>query len=221
MHLFVLGVLAGTHYNRAWNIHSTVAEALERLLISRFIWDRNITFSDDINDYFADGCYDSFDDAIVDMLGPLAYQYESYKEKARSGELGKTPQYWLIYLDLMYLQTMVHSAVQENDIDKLGFAWYSFLPYYFVLDKQNYARYGSYYVTMLRNMDATYPGLKSLIDKKGISVQGQDRYPLRTSVDQRGEQTINKDAKTAGMLIISCLFFEFQSIIRRWTIITF
>ena len=51
---------------------------------------------------------------------------------------------------------------------------------------------------MLLNMEATYPGLKTMLGVKGISVQGQDRYPLRTSVDQRGEQTINKDANTAG-----------------------
>ena len=32
----------------------------------------------------------------------------------------------------------------------------------------------------------------------GISVKGQDRYPLRTAVDQRGEQTLKRDAKTSG-----------------------
>ena len=54
---------------------------------------------------------------------------------------------------------------------------------------------------MLLNMEATYLGLKALHAEKGISVQGQDPYLLRTSVDQLGEQTINKDAKTAGLFI--------------------
>ena len=31
-----------------------------------------------------------------------------------------------------------------------------------------------------------------------LSVQGQGRYALRTAVDQRGEQTINRDAKVEG-----------------------
>ena len=84
-------------------------------------------------------------------LTPLATQYESNKEKARSDQLGKIAQYWLIYLDLMYLQTMAQSAVQGNHIEKLAFVWYSFLPFYFMLDKQNYARYDSFYVTMLLN----------------------------------------------------------------------
>ena len=92
-----------------------------------------------------EGNCDAFDDNIVDMLTPLTTQYESRKEKARIGELGKIPQYWLIYLDLIYLQTMAHSAVQDHDIEKLAFAWYSFFPFYFVLNKQNYAQYGSFY----------------------------------------------------------------------------
>lgn len=36
---------------------------------------------------------------------------------------------------------------------------------------------------------------------KGISVQAQTSHPVRTSVDQRGEQTINKDAKTSGVYV--------------------
>ena len=31
-----------------------------------------------------------------------------------------------------------------------------------------------------------------------LSAQEQDKYPLRISIDQRGEQTINRDAKTSG-----------------------
>lgn len=49
--------------------------------------------------YFEEGNCDAFDDNIVDMLSYLATQYESYKQKAQSGKPGKTPQYWLTYLD--------------------------------------------------------------------------------------------------------------------------
>ena len=46
----------------------------------------------------------------------------------------------------------------------------------FVVDKQNYARYDSFYVTLLLNMETTYSGLKTLLTVKKISFQGQDRY---------------------------------------------
>ena len=37
-----------------------------------------------------------------------------------------------------------------------------------------------------------------MLKKAGLSVRGQDKYPLRIAIDQRGEQTINRDAKTSG-----------------------
>ena len=47
-------------------------------------------------------------------------------------------------------------------------------------------------------MGVLYPGLKDLLSEKGMSVQAQERFPLRVPVDQTGEQTSNRDAKTTG-----------------------
>ena len=57
--------------------------------MSRFIWERNITFSDEIKEYFAEGNCNAFDDSILDIPSPLARKYESQKEKVQIGELGK------------------------------------------------------------------------------------------------------------------------------------
>ena len=51
---------------------------------------------------------------------------------------------------------------------------------------------------MLKHIDDNYEGWKDLLSVNGLSVQAQKSHPLRTSIDQRGEQTINRDAKTAG-----------------------
>ena len=50
----------------------------------------------------------------------------------------------------------------------------------------------------LKNLDITHPGCKELVKRNSISVQGQDKYPLRTAIDHRGEQTLNKDVKSTG-----------------------
>ena len=50
----------------------------------------------------------------------------------------------------------------------------------------------------MENIDSLYPGMKDLLVDHGLSVQGQEQYDLKTAADQRGEQTINKDAKTTG-----------------------
>ena len=72
------------------------------------------------------------------------------------------------------------------------------LSFYFVFNKTNYARYGSYYLETLKTIENSYPGMKEFMKRTGSSVHGQDEYPLRTSIDQRGEQTINRDAKATG-----------------------
>ena len=49
-------------------------------------------------------------------------------------------------------------------------------------------------------MENQYPGLKPLLSSRDLSMQGQSLLRLRTAVHQRREQTINKEAKTAGTL---------------------
>lgn len=66
--------------------------------------------------------------------------YEEFREFARQGALGKTAQFWLLYMDLMKYKIMAHSAIQENDIETLLYSWKAFIPMYFILNKRNYAR---------------------------------------------------------------------------------
>ena len=88
--------------------------------------------------------------------------------------------------------------MQESNYELRLKCWKEILPYFFCLNRTNYSRYGTYYVSQLLKIDKLFPGCKELSKYYGTSVQGQDRYPLRTAVDQRGEQTLNRDAKTSG-----------------------
>ena len=74
------------------------------------------------------------------------------------------------------------------------------LPLYFAASQINYARYGLHYVEMLKNLDQSHPGLGTLLLKKRLTAQAQEKYPCRTAINQRGEQSINRDAKTTGKL---------------------
>ncbi|CAB3980566.1 Hypothetical predicted protein [Paramuricea clavata] len=140
-----------------------------------------------IPDYFYDACIDPIASCavITENASSLYSEYQAFKKEARNGALGKTAQFWI---------RTAHLAVQENDFDQRVLVWKFFLPMYFALNKQNYARYASYYVGVLQNIDIPHPGLREMLDKSGLSVQAQDRHPLITATDQRGEQTINRDA---------------------------
>ena len=102
----------------------------------------------------------------------------------------------------MKLQHQIHTSVQTNDFEMRLDTWERMLPYYFAFNKTNYARYGCYYVQSLKQIDECYEGLKPLLPANGLSVQGQETHPLRGSIDQRGEQTINRDVKTAGLPMV-------------------
>ena len=81
----------------------------------------------------------------------------------------------MIYLDLMENRHHFHTAVQEGNFDGRMCAWEFFLPFYFSINKHNYARYGSCmnirWETEIHNTVIIF------------SVQSQPRYNLRTGVD--------------------------------------
>ena len=51
----------------------------------------------------------------------------------------------------------------------------------------------------MEHLKTTMPDEYNELVKNGLSIQAQNHYPLTTACDQRGEQTINRDAKTTGM----------------------
>ena len=202
--------MQGSQYNRAWLIHSIVSEGMERLLLKRFLFETRPEIPTILTDAVAG---DTFTTEVIQSCSNLNNKYEHFKSEVRNGSHGKTPQFWIMYLDLMRIQHMAHTAVQENNFDLRAEAWKKLLPLYFAFNMFNYARYGSFYVETLNCINDLYPGMRPLLTKTGLSIQGQDRYPLRTAIDQRGEQTINRDAKTSGGIKS---FSTNQSSVLKW-----
>ena len=203
------GVLSGSHYNRSWIIHDAVSEALERLLLLRFFGETRYQIPEKLVQACADP--DLYQQSNEVQYPEFFHAYQTFRQSVREGKIGKPPQFWLIYLDMMRNQHMIHLAVQRNDFDLRLLAWRRWIPFYFALNLFNYARYGSYYAEVLANLDRLYPGLKSLLKNNGMSVQAQEKYPCRTAIDQRGEQTINRDAKTSGFFFFFCFFLLHSS----------
>jgi hypothetical protein len=66
--------------------------------------------------------------------------YEKYRKEVEGGAIGKTAQYWMIYLNLMRMQSLGLFAVHQNDLELLICAWKTFIPFFFAMNKVNYAR---------------------------------------------------------------------------------
>lgn len=148
----------------------------------------------------------TFDGDVSQATATLFKAYEQYRREVGQGVIGKTAQFWVSYLDLMRIQHQIHTSVQTNDFDMRLDSWEKILPMYFAFNKTNYARYGTWYVQTLKEIDDRYPGLKPLLQSFCLSAQAQTSYPIRTSIDQRGEQSINRDAKTPGIYVFRCYY---------------
>ena len=189
--------MSRSHYTRAWTVHATFLEALERLLFERFLEECNLVIP---GSYVAAAKEQDVNfPEVISSEADFFTKYQEFWQLVRDGEFGLTAQFWLsLYLDLMEKQHLIHIAVHENNFDLRALCWNSFLSLYFSLQKVNYARYCSFYVEVLLKMEKLYPGCKGLLREKEMYVQAQEHLPLRVAIDQRGEQTLNRDAKSTG-----------------------
>ena len=74
---------------------------------------------------------------------------------------------------------MEHAAVQQNDLESRIYIWKSMLPFYFYFTKTNYKPSGMFYVPQLNHLETLYPGLKPLLEEKGVSVPVHSFHHVR------------------------------------------
>ena len=78
-------------------MHNTFSEALERLLLQRFLYDEGF------DDLPTIGSEDEID---VGEIINFIQRYKRFQTKVRCGMKGKTAQFWMLYLDLFRAQVM-------------------------------------------------------------------------------------------------------------------
>ena len=54
------------------------------------------------------------DESLLAEVEMLFCSYESYHEQARNGSLGKTAQFWILYLDMMKMQQHDENAASHT-----------------------------------------------------------------------------------------------------------
>lgn len=130
------------------------------------------------------------------LFSSAEQQYQKKMLQVLQGDYGKTPQFWAMYMEAVDRQYMLHFAINMSDYDLRLKCWTGFMPFCFAMNKQNYARYGSFYCRQLMTLDDTHPGARAEL-LKGLSVC-RNNTGIRQSVDAAGEQTFMKNSKTPG-----------------------
>ena len=84
---------------------------------------------------------------------------------------------------------MIHLAVKENEFACRLYAWQKMLPLYFATNQVSYAKFGSYYVKILKNLNQFHPGLRAVLLKKGLTAQVYKRISMQNnSRSKRGTE---------------------------------
>ena len=113
----------------------------------------------------------------------------------RAGKQGKTAQFWLCFMDTVWLILVLIKSTKSNDLDLHIAALYKRCPLLFAFDHHNYASYFPVYLMMFMNLIKTHPSYEELLRKNGFSVCRSSIPFSRNAVDITIEQTINRHAK--------------------------
>ena len=119
------GFMSGKHYNIRKRLHVLLAAAIQILHFLKFLAKQN-----DLPNLLANQLQ-----RILDQPSPAAMQaieeteehralteqYEEFMNKTRSGEHGKTAQFWMLYIDLVNLYLMFSRASRTNDLDLFAY----------------------------------------------------------------------------------------------------
>ena len=99
-------VLSGKNYNRALRVHKCITNALEKLLLHAFEEAEHHLFDEETRAMFQQLAKAPSADMLAKLLTndkcrePLSC-LSHFKEGVHKGELGKTSQFWLLYLDMV------------------------------------------------------------------------------------------------------------------------
>jgi len=114
------GFIECKSYNRCRRLHPMLALAFEILLYRRFItdYDQADELHNEMKNYASQFEKKKEVDDICDSptFMEVFREYEKYKRKTEDGALGKTAQFWAMYMRYIQMYHFMQRAVRENNI---------------------------------------------------------------------------------------------------------
>lgn len=199
----IQGVISGKHFERSMNCHKSVAESLERQLMVKFNSVSDIILSDETKtaiDHMAK-CPSSENLTNLQKCQDFCNyikEYEKFRNGVKEGTLGKTPQFWLSYVDHVKLVLSMSDAVKNKNVPLYIHCNYSMPDLFFAYGGQNYARYLTYYSQYLTNIENTHPGARQLLERGAIGVARSHIPGNLCDVDKTMEETFMRHSKSRG-----------------------
>ena len=82
----------------------------------------------------------------------------------------------MLYVRTIDLIHYLHFAININDYYLRLETWEELMVLRFTMNKQNYARYGIYYLTQMESLDSKHPGAHEEIQEKETPVCRNNTY---------------------------------------------
>ena len=196
----------GKHYNRALRVHKIMLEAFQRLLLLKFESENSDCLGEEGKALLTRLAKEPSRDNLLlalqnDGCKKMMSLLTDFEGKVRKGEMGKTAQFWMLYMDRVWLMLQLQRATKENNLDLHLESLQQMCKLFFSYDHQNYSRYTALYLVSMLNLPTTHPGAEDLLRKNGFSVKRSEVPSCRTAVDITIELTINRHAKSYGGIV--------------------
>ena len=107
------GVIAVSHCNRSCYAYEVLSEALERVILVLFLAEKRQELPTKLQEVTSDPR--SYSETAFQNSEEFLRSYGDYFQSTMNRDNGKTTQFLARYLEMMRIQTMMHTAVQENN----------------------------------------------------------------------------------------------------------
>ncbi|CAH1173831.1 unnamed protein product [Phaedon cochleariae] len=188
--------ITGKHFNRCKRLHPMASLALQIIHFEEFLNRENIECSDDMKIYLTQFKEERSDQPRVlpRNLQDLFDKYQQFKQQTLQGDLGKTPQFYMMYVTFIDYYLTLNASVRSGNLQLFTSILSKIANLCFAFNQQNYSRYLVKYQDNLLKVDQTHPGLKKQLEMGTFGVKRTDKPNSRQPVDLTSEQTINADA---------------------------
>lgn len=188
--------ITAKHFNRCKRLHPLLYLALDNLHFESFVEQCNVELPNEIKDYLLKFSTEQSTNPTItdDELISLFDRYEQYKKQTLNGEHGKTPQFYMIYMNLISHYFMLCRSIRTGNIELFKYILPKISNLFFTFNQPNYARYTVMYHDKLMKVHETHPGLYLRLQRGSFGVKRTDKQFSRQPVDLTLEQTINADA---------------------------
>ncbi|CAG9760201.1 unnamed protein product [Ceutorhynchus assimilis] len=185
-------------------LHPLAALAIQIMHYESFVKLTNLEIPEETRQYLEDLKIERHDNPEINNqhLLEILKTFEEYETSTLAGEYGKTPQFYLIYSNLVHYYLLLNRSIRIADLELFKFVLPKITNLFFTFNQQNYSRYLVKYCDNLQKVDETHPGLKEQFEKGSIGIRRTSKPFSRQPIDLVLEQTINADAanKLTGII---------------------